>query len=77
MDWIKGTVKNVIPRKVKFTQSVIYSPLEVSEAVIKFILSIHSVYLLENENIVEPEDISMARKINQTLKIHKLEAKGI
>ena len=77
MDWIKGTVKNVILRKVKFTQSVVYSPLEVSEAVIKFILSIHSVYLLENENIVEPEDISMARKINQTLKIHKLEAKGI
>ena len=52
---------------------MLYSPLEVSESVIKFILSIHSVYVLENENIVEPEDISMARKINQTLKIHKLE----
>ena len=40
-----------------------YSLLEVSEAVTKFVLSVHSVYLLENENIVEPEDISMARSI--------------
>ena len=29
----------------------------------------------ENESIVEPEDISMARKIDQTLKIHKPERK--
>ena len=33
-------------------------------------------YLTENENFVEPEDISMARKIDQTLKLHKLERKS-
>ena len=56
---------------------MVHSPLEVSEAVTKFVPSIHSVYLPENENIVEPEDISMSRKIDQTLKIHKLERKCI
>ena len=74
---IGRTVKNVIPRKVKSGQLVVHSPLEVSEAVTKFVPSIHSVYLPENKNIVEPEDISMARKIDQTLKIHKLERKCI
>ena len=43
----------------------------------KLVPSIHSAYLPENENIVEPEDISMARKIDQTLKIYKLERKCI
>ena len=41
----------------------------------KFVPSIYFVYLPENENVAEPEDISMARKIEQTLKIHKLERK--
>ena len=31
----------------------------------------------EYENIVEPEDVSMAREIDHTLKIHKLERKCI
>ena len=39
----------------------------------KFVPSIHSVYL--PENTVEPEDRTMARKIDQTLKIHKPERK--
>ena len=55
---------------------MVHSPLEVSEDVTKVPL-IHSVYLPENENIVEQEDISMSRKIDQTLKIHKLEIKCI
>ena len=75
MDRIGETVKNVILRKVKSGRLVVHSPLEFSEAATKFVSSIHSVYLPENENIVEPEDISMARKINQTLNIHKLERK--
>ena len=70
MDGIGGTVKNVILRKFRSGQLVVHSPLEFSEAVTKFILSIHSVYLTENENIVETEDISMARKIDETMKIH-------
>ena len=62
MDRKGGTVKNVILRKVKSGQLVVHSPLEASEALTKFAPSIHSVYLPENENIVEPEDVSMARK---------------
>ena len=73
MDRIGETVKNVILRKVKSGRLVVHSPLEFSDAATKFVSSIHSVYLPEKENIVEPEDISMARKINQTLNIHKLE----
>ena len=69
LDGIGRTVKNVILRKVKSGQLVVHSPLEVSEAVTKFVPSI--------QNIVEPEDISMTRKIEQTLKIHKLERKCI
>ena len=42
---------------------------EFFEAVTKFVPSIHSVCPPENENIVEPEDISKARKINQMLRI--------
>ena len=75
IDGIDRTVNSVIFRKVKCGQWVVYSPLEFSEAVTNFVSSIHSVYLPENENFVEPEDISMARKINQTLKIHKLHRK--
>ena len=72
MDGIEGTVKNVIRRKVKFGQLVVHSPLEFSEAVTKFVPSIYSIYQPESDNIVEPEDISMARKMDQLLKIHKL-----
>ena len=75
MDGIGGTVKNVIFRKVKSGQLVVHSPFEFYEAVTKFVPSIHSVYLPENESIVEPEDISMGRKMDQTLKIHKPERK--
>ena len=62
MDEIGGTLKNVILRKVMSGQLVVDSPLEFSEAVTKFVPSIHSVYVSENENIVEPEDNSMTRR---------------
>ena len=58
-------VKNVIFRKIKSGQFVVYSPLEFSEAVTKFVSSIHAVWLPENENIVEPEDIS---RLERTIK---------
>ena len=77
IDGIVGTLKNVILKKVKSGQLVVHSPLEVSEAVTKFVPSVHAVHLPANENIVEPVDISMARKIDQTLKIRKLERKCI
>lgn len=75
MDGIRGRVKNVILRKVKSCHLVVYSPLEFSEAVKKFFPSIHSVYLPGNENVVEPEDITMARKADQTLKVNKVKRK--
>ena len=75
MDGIGGAVKNIIFKKVKSDQLVVHSPLEVSGSVTKFVLSIHSIYLRVTENIVEPEDISMARKIDQAFKIDKLEIK--
>ena len=50
MEW-GGAVKNVIFKKVKPGQLAVHSPLEVSETVTKFIPSIHSVYLPENEKI--------------------------
>ena len=40
MDGIGGTLKNVILRKFRSGQLVVNSPLEFSEAVTKFILSI-------------------------------------
>ena len=43
MDGKRGTVKNVILRKVKSGQLVVHSPLEVSETVTKFVPSIQSV----------------------------------
>ena len=65
MDAIGGTVKNVIFRKVKSGQLVVCSPLAFSEAVTNFFSSIHFVYLPENKNIIEPEDIIKARNIDQ------------
>ena len=74
MDGIGGMVKNFILKKVKFGQLLVHSTLEVSEAVTKFVLLIHSVYQYTNSLCI-PEDISMARKIDQAFKIHKLEVK--
>lgn len=56
MNGIGGTVKNDIFRKIKSGKLVVYSQVDFSEAVTKFILPIHSVFLPENENIAEPED---------------------
>ena len=62
MDGKGGAIKNVILRKVKSGQLVVHSPLEFSEPVTKFVPSIHSVYLPENENFVKPEDVSIGWK---------------
>ena len=52
MDGIGGTVKNVISRNVKLGQVVVYLPLNFKEAVKRFVLSIHAVYLPQSEMIV-------------------------
>ena len=73
--WIRENGKECHSQKGQFGQLEAHSPLEFSQAVTKFAPSIYFVYLPENENVVELEDTSMARKIEQTLKIHKLERK--
>ena len=75
MDGVGGTVKNVVFRKVKSGQIVIYSPREFCVAVNLFVPSIHATYLPESENIVEPKDIEASKRIKKTLKVHKLERK--
>ena len=64
-------VKNIIFRKGRSGQLMLYSPLEVSEAETKNFPSIHCLHLPQNGNFVKPDDISKTRKIDQTLKIHK------
>ena len=72
MDGIGGTVKNVIFRKIKSGQVVIYTPLKFTEAVKRLVLSIHAVYLPQSEIIKERDDINAAPKIKETLSLHKL-----
>ena len=74
MGGVGETVKNVVFRKVKSGQVVIYSCQEFSEAVKTFVPAVHAVYLPESENI-ERKGIESSKKINETLKIHKLERK--
>ena len=45
MDGIGVTIKNVILGKIKSGHWLVHFPLEYSEAVTKFVLSIHAVYL--------------------------------
>ena len=68
MNGVGGTVKNVIFRKVKSRQLVVYSPLAFCEAEAIFVPLIYSVYLSKNKNTFEPKEKNKARKIGQTLK---------
>ena len=65
------TIKNVIFRKVKSGQIVVHKPKEFSDAAIKFVSSIITVYLPKSDEIVEPESIHPASFIPKTLSIHK------
>ena len=75
MDGGGGTEKNVVFRKAKSGQIVMYSPREFCEAVNVFVSSILAVYLPESETIIEPKDIEASKRIKETLKVHKLERK--
>ena len=72
MDDVGGTIKNVIFRKVKSGQIVVHTPKEFSDAAMKFVSSIITVYLPKSDEIVEPESIHQAPSIPETLSIHKL-----
>ena len=64
-------IKNVIFRKVKLGQIVVHTPKEFSNAAMKFVSSIITVYLPKSDEIVEPESIHQAPSIPETLLIHK------
>lgn len=73
MDGVGGTLKNMVFRKVKSGQTVIYTPEEFAKAAMQFVPSIKTKYLPKESEITEPEGIETAPLIKETLKIHKLE----
>ena len=72
MDDVGKTIKNIIFRKVKPGQIVVHTPKEFSDANMKFVSSIITVYLPKLDEIVEPESIHQVPSIPETLLIHKL-----
>ena len=72
MDDVGGTNKNVIFRKVKSGQIVVHTPKEFSDAAMKFVSSIITVYLPKSDEIVEPESIHQVPSIPETVLIYKL-----
>ena len=71
MDDVGGTIKNAILRKVKSGQIVVHTPKDFSDAAMKFVPSIISVYLPKLDEIVEPESIHQAPSIPETHSIHR------
>ena len=71
MDGVGGTIKNVIFQKVKSGLIVAHTPKEFSDAAMKFVPSIITVYLPRSDEIVEPERIHPVPSIPETLSIHK------
>ena len=72
MDDVGETIKNVIFRKVKSGQIVVHTPKEFSDAAMKFVSSIITVYLPKSDEIVEPESIHQVPSIPETVLIYKL-----
>ena len=50
---------------------MVHTPKEFSDAAMKFVSSIITVYLPKSDEIVEPESIHQAPSIPETLSIHK------
>ena len=71
MDDVGETIKNVIFWKVKSGQIAVHTPKEFSDAAIKFVSSIITLYLPKSDELVEPESIHQAPSIPETLLIHK------
>ena len=64
VDGVGTTIKNVIFWKVKSGQIVVHTPKEFSDAAMKFVLSIITVYLPKSDEIFEPENIHQAPSIS-------------
>ena len=71
MDGVGGTIKKVTFQKVKSGQIVAHTPKGFSDAAIKFVPSIITVYLPRWDEIVEPESIHQEPSIPKTLSIYK------
>ena len=71
MDDVGETIKNVIFRKAKSGQMVVHTPKEFSDAAMRFVSSIITVYLPKSDEIVEPESIHQVPSTPETLLIHK------
>ena len=71
MDGEGKTIKNVIFQKAKSGQIVAHTPKEFSDAVMKFVSSIITVYLPKSDEIVEPESIHQAPSIPEILSVQK------
>ena len=70
MNAVGRTTKNVIFQKVKSGQIVVHTHKEFSDAAMKFVPSIISVYLPKLDEIAEPESIYQEPSIPETLSIH-------
>ena len=71
MDDVVWAIKNVIFQKVKSGQIVVHITKEFSDAAMKFLSSIITVYLPKLDEIVEPESVHQAASITETLSIDK------
>ena len=57
MNDVGGNIKKTLLRKVKSGQIVVHTLKEFSDAAMKFVPSIITVYLPKSDEIVEPESI--------------------
>ena len=73
MNGVGGTLKNVIFRKVKYGQVVVYTPEEFANFTNEFVPSVLTIYLPKEEEIKEPSDIQESPAIKETLTVHKWE----
>ena len=77
LDDVGETIKNVIFRKVKSGQIVDHTPKELSDAAMKFLPSIITVYLPKSDELLEPESIHQAQSIPETFLICKFVNRSI
>ena len=71
MDDVGGIIKSAFLPNVKSDQIVVHTPKDFSDAAMKFVLSIITVYLSKSDEIVEPESIHQAPSIPEIHSIHK------
>lgn len=71
MDGIVGTVKNLVYRRILSGYLVVNTPWEFTELANQ-ISSVDCLLLDKPEFIQEPEEVSKARPIELTLKVHKV-----